>query len=310
MVKKILIDTDPGIDDALAILLALRSPELEVLGLTAVFGNAAVDITAQNALRLVELEGHDDIPVARGCARPLVNPLGELGTYVHGEDGLGNTNPPPPKGQLHPLPAAQFMIEMIKAHPGEITLLALGPLTNLALAVRLAPEIVQQVQHVVIMGGSVETHGNITPVAEANIYNDPHAAAIVFAAGWPLTMVGLDVTTRVIMTPEYLESLYAAHNPATDFLRSINPFYQRFHEQFYGMGGAIHTHDPTAVVYLLDPGLFEVSEAPVYVETVGRCAGQTILDRYGQWGDAPRVRVCLRVQDQAVLDMIHHRLSH
>lgn len=134
MAEKIIIDTDPGIDDAMAILLALRSPELEVIGLTSVFGNATIEVTTANALRLVELEGNNAIPVAQGCGQPLVLPLGEVGTYVHGEDGLGNTFPPPPKGRPLPLHAAQFILEALRRFPGEVTLLALGPLTNLALA--------------------------------------------------------------------------------------------------------------------------------------------------------------------------------
>lgn len=309
MAEKVIIDTDPGIDDAMAILLALRSSELDVIGLTSVFGNATTEVTTLNALRLVELEGHYGIPVARGCERPLVLPLGEVGTYVHGEDGLGNTFPPLPKGKPLPLHAAQFILEALRRFPGEVTLLALGPLTNLALAVSLDPEAAALARRVVIMGGAAETRGNISPVAEANIYNDPHAAAIVFKASWPVTMVGLDVTTRVIMTPEYWERLYQAGNRATDFLRAITPFYQQFHDQFYDMGGATHTHDPTAVAYLLVPEWFEALELPVYVETQGRCMGQTVVDWHGQWEGLPRVKVCLGVNAEAVLDLIYERLT-
>ncbi|MCX8024768.1 MAG: nucleoside hydrolase [Thermanaerothrix sp.] len=308
MAEKVIIDTDPGIDDAMAILLALRSPELEVIGLTSVFGNATIEVTTANALRLVELEGHQAIPVAQGCGQPLVLPLGEVGTYVHGEDGLGNTFPPPPKGRPLPLHAAQFILEALRRFPGEVTLLALGPLTNLALAASLDPEAVALARRVIIMGGAAEVHGNISPVAEANVYNDPHAAAIVFRAGWPVTMVGLDVTTRVVMTPDYWDGLYRAGNTATDFLRAITPFYQQFHDQFYGMGGATHTHDPTAVVYLLAPELFETRRLPVYVETQGRCMGQTVVDWNSQWKNLPRIDVCLGVDADGVLDLIRERL--
>ena len=196
MPQKILIDTDPGVDDTMAILFALRSPELEVVGMTAVFGNAYVDTAALNALRLIELEGHEHIPVAKGTGRPIVGPPRRVADFVHGADGLGGINPPSPDGQLLDVPAAQFIVETILQNPGEITLVPVGPLTNIALALRLEPKIVDLVKQVVIMGGAAYVPGNASPVGEANIFNDPHAAAIVFSAGWPLTMVGLDVTMK------------------------------------------------------------------------------------------------------------------
>jgi uridine nucleosidase len=166
MPKKILIDTDPGVDDAMAILLALRSPEVEVIGLTSVFGNTRTEITAQNALRILELEGNGSIPVAQGADRPLVKPLDELGgTRVHGEDGLGNTHLPAPRGTLRPESAAQFIVQSVLANPGEITLVPIGPLTNLGLALRLEPRIAGLVREVVLMGGSAYEGGNVSPVA-------------------------------------------------------------------------------------------------------------------------------------------------
>ena len=309
MSKKIIIDTDPGIDDAMAILLALRSSELEVIGLTTVFGNARGEVTAQNALRLVSLEGHAHIPVAQGSGVPLVLPLMELGTFVHGEDGMGNTNSPMPVKELLNIPAAQFIVETVLSNPGEITLVPIGPLTNIALALHLEPRIVRMVRQVVMMGGAALTPGNISPVAEANIYHDPHAAAAVFSAGWPVVMVGLDVTTQVVMTPAYLEELYAANNPATNLLRSTLPCYQRFHEAFYGMKGNIHTHDPSAIAYLMDPGLFETRLWPIYVELEGRGIGQTIADPRRQWGsDQPLTQVCSGVNADGVLQLIKERL--
>ena len=257
MARKIIIDTDPGIDDTMAILFALRSPELEVIGLTAVFGNTCVEDTAQNALRLVELEGHDSIPVTQGAGRPMVMAPHGLGTFVHGMDGMGETNLPAPKGKLRPEHAASFIVETILANPGQITLVPIGPLTNIGMALRLEPKIAGMVKEVVIMGGSVYAHGNATPVAEANISNDPHAAQIVFSAEWPITMVGLDVTTKTIMTPAYLAELAKAKNKATDLITRILPVYQRFHDQFYGLKGSVHTHDPSAIAYMVDPGLFQ-----------------------------------------------------
>ena len=208
MPEKIIIDTDPGVDDTIAICTALRSPELEVIGLTSVFGNTTGELTAQNALRLVELEGHGDIPVARGSDVPLVFPLEKLGTWVHGADGMGNTNPPPPKGKVVSLTAAEFIIEKVRANPHEVTLVPVGPLTNLALALRLDPGIAELVKEVVIMGGVVANPGNMTPVAEANIYHDPHAADIVMAAGWPLVLVGLDVTHKTVLTADFWAEVF------------------------------------------------------------------------------------------------------
>ncbi len=307
--RRILIDTDPGVDDAMAILFALRSPELEVVGLTTVFGNAEVATVTQNALRLVELEGHDAIPVAPGADAPLVVPRGPLGTFVHGQDGFGNTDPPPPRGRPLAMPGARFIVETVAAHPGEITLVAIGPLTNLALALHLEPRLPEWVAQVVVMGGAARVPGNVTPVAEANIINDPHAARLVFAADWPLVMVGLDVTTRVVMTRDYLERLGQVGNPATDQLRRILPCYQAFHRRQYGMDGDIHTHDPSAIAYLLAPELFRTEEVGVWVETEGRCRGQTVVDPQGRWPDCRPVHVCVDVEVDGVLALYWERLA-
>jgi purine nucleosidase len=309
MPKKIIIDTDPGIDDAMAILMALRSPELEVVGLTSVFGNTRVELTSQNALRILEVERHAEIPVYQGAGTPLVKPRGKMGTQVHGEDGLGDIGLPPPRGHMQAGHAAEFIIAQILAHPGEITLATIGPLTNLALALRLEPRIAGMVREVALMGGSLHAGGNVSPVAEANIAADPHAAQIVFSAGWPLTMVGLDVTHRTLMTAEMLEALERAHTPATDFMTKILPIYRRFHHEAYGMGSAIHTHDPSVIAYLIDPSLYQTQRLPVFVETEGRCAGQTVPDPHHQWSDAPQVTVCTNVDAPRVLALIIERLS-
>jgi len=309
MPQKIIIDTDPGIDDTMLILGALHSPELEILGLTTVFGNAEVDVCAHNGLRLVELEGNDHIPVAQGCGKAIFIPTEEVGTHVHGLDGMGNTNPPPPAGTLDPRHAAQFIIEMVRANPGEVTLVPVGPLTNIALALLLDPGLASLVKEVVLMGGSAYAPGNISPVAEANIAHDPHAAALVLGAGWKVTMLGLDVTTRVIMTPEYLNAMFTHDTPATRLLQRILPCYQDFHHLFYGMGGAIHTHDPSCLAYLLAPELYTTRSLPMFVETTGRCAGQTIPDAHHQWGNLAEVNVCLEVNDRAVLDLLFERLT-
>ncbi len=294
----------------MAILMALRSPELQVVGLTSVFGNTDSDIAAQNALRLIELERNDHIPVAQGAGIPLVIPPRSRGKMVHGDDGMGDTRLAPPRGKPFDKPAAQFIVETILAHPGEITLVPIGPLTNIALALRLEPRIATLVKQVVIMGGAATVPGNASPVAEANIHNDPEAAQIVFGAGWDLTMVGLDVTHKTIMSSAFIADLTRVHNPATDLIRRIVPFYQNFFARFSGFGVGIPTHDPSAIAYLLDPSLFHVERLPVLVETHGHCAGQTVPDRRRQWQDVPEVNVCLDVDSPRLLDLFWARLTH
>ena len=309
MPKKIIIDTDPGVDDTIAITTALRSPELEVIGLTSVFGNASGPVTAQNALRLVELEGNGHIPVARGSDIPLVAPLEKLGTWVHGEDGMGNTNPPAPKGKLLEESAAEFIVRMARQYPGEITLVPVGPLTNIALALRIDPLIATMIHDVVIMGGAVTVPGNMTAVAEANIYHDPHAADIVMAAGWPLTIVGLDVTEKTVMTPEYHRSLFKAGNPAVQLIEKILPCYQHYFDKFEGLHGSTYTHDPSTISYVINPDLFKTREAPVFVATEGRCFGQTAADWRGQWEERQPVTICVDVDSEGVLALIKERLT-
>ena len=309
MAKKIIIDTDPGVDDTIAITTALRSPELEVVGLTSIFGNAAGAVTAANALRLIELENNEHIPVARGSDVPLAAPLEKLGTWVHGEDGMGNTNPPPPKGKLVDQSAAEFIIAMAHQYPGEITLVPVGPLTNIALALLIDPKIAHLVKDVVLMGGAVTVPGNMTPVAEANIYHDAHAADIVMAAGWPLTIVGLDVTQKTTMTPAYHQELFKAGNPSVKLIERILPCYQSYFDKFDGLEGSIYTHDPSAISYVINPGLFKTKNAPVFVETIGRCMGQTVADWKHQWDERAEVKICVDVDSESVLALIKERLT-
>ncbi len=311
MPRKVLFDCDPGVDDSVAILFGLRSPELEFVGFTTVFGNAEVEHTAQNALRLVELAGKPDIPVAQGAGMPY-SPAKKpfYGWDVHGKDGLGNTFPPAPRGKLQPVPAAQMIVQTIMNNPGEITLAAVGPLTNLALALKLEPRIVQAVKEVVIMGGAAFVSGNVSAVAEANISNDPLAANMVFSAGWPLTMVGLDVTKKTRMTKPWLEAIFQTGTPVTSFLAGILPCYQKFHDEIYHMQGDVHTHDPSAVGFMVNPGLFVTRRVLVYVETEGRCAGFTVPDVHHQWPESVEIDVCVDVDSAALLDLMRERLTH
>ncbi|MEI6056340.1 MAG: nucleoside hydrolase [Lentisphaerota bacterium] len=307
MVKKIIIDTDPGIDDAMAIFLALRSPEIQLMGLTTIFGNVDCDQSVLNALRLLETEGHGAVPVSKGSDVPLFISTIHYATHVHGKDGMGNTNPPMPRGKPIGISAAQFIVKTILDNPGEITLVPIGPLTNIALAIRLEPRIIKLIKEVVIMGGAATVPGNVTPVAEANIWHDPHAASIVFSAGLPLTMVGLDVTMKVIQTEACLNEIYKANNPATNLLSRIMPCYQDFYFKVLGSRD-LYIHDPSAIAYVLDPSLFRVQKMPIFVETEGHCIGQTVPDYRNQWGNLPLTNVCIDVNASGVLGLIKDRL--
>jgi inosine-uridine nucleoside N-ribohydrolase len=306
----ILFDTDPGIDDTMALLFALCSPELDVIGLTCVFGNAFVDTTTRNALRVLELAGRDDIPVARGAAQPLARTYTDPPTFVHGHDGLGDAGlTSEPRRKPLDIPAAQFIVETVMARPSEITLVPVGPLTNIALALKLEPRIAQAVKQVVIMGGTMTAPGNTSPVSEANIYNDPEAASLVFGAGWPMVMVGLDVTTKVVMSAEYLRELASAGNRYTDIIARIVPLYQQFHDMRYQMKGDIHTHDPSAIAYCLAPTLFKTVRHRVRIETQGYASGQVIADRLNRFYDGPEIDLCVDVDAPRLLALYKQRLT-
>jgi len=312
MTEKIIIDTDPGIDDTMAIFFALQSPELEVLGLSAVFGNGGVANTASNAVRILEVAGRPDIPVAAGANEPLFIPnRSSGGANVHGSDGLGNAAErlPQPQGKPITQRAAEFITETIMAHPGEITLVPIGPLTNIALALRLVPEIAEAAKAVVLMGGSAFVGGNVTASAEANIWNDPHAADIVFSAGWPIVMAGWDVNNEFHMEQPYLDQLCDLGSPATHFIREIYPCLQSFLRR---TDGAIDVPDLLAVAYVVDPSLFAASRYPVYVETEGRSAGMTVADRrpFSQDGAMdPEIDILVNVDAERLRTLYLERLA-
>jgi inosine-uridine nucleoside N-ribohydrolase len=303
--RKVILDTDPGIDDAMAILFALRSPALDVLGITTVFGNADVEVGTANALRLVELVGRE-VKVARGAAHPLVLPKAPAPDFVHGTDGLGNIGAPPPKGKAIEASAAELIVATARLYPGEVTLLAVGRLTNLALALALEPRLPELVKEVVLMGGSAYAGGNVTPVAEANIWGDPHAADIVFAAPWRVTMVGLDVTQRMRLQEDRLRRMAAKDERVGGFLYRISRFYQSFHDS-RGVTGGFYVHDPSAVACAIDPSLFTIEKSQVRVVTEGIAVGQTVAasgDRAERWQASrgrPEVTVCRDVDGERLL---------
>ena len=309
MSRRFLFDTDTGIDDAMALLLLLRCPELALEGVTTVFGNSTVDNCTRNALAVLELGGRSGVPVARGADRPLLRPYRGRGYTVHGENGLGNVSMPPPQAQPLDVPAAQFIVERVMAAPGEMGLIAVGPLTNLALALRLEPRIAQATRQVIIMGGAATVGGNASPAAESNIYNDPESASIVFSAGWPLTMVGLDVTLQVMMDESYLARLQAAQTPLTDFIIAITDFYSQGYFQRYGIKG-FFVHDSSAVAYAVDSTLFETRMLHIVVDTTdGPSSGRTVADLRRQPAQEPNVNVCLEVDKARFLKLYFDRVA-
>lgn len=277
--RLLIIDCDPGQDDAVALLLAFASPELDVRAVTAVAGNVPLDLTAANARRICELAGRGDVPVHAGCARPLLAPL-ETAEHVHGESGLAGADLPEPAVPLAPGHAVDVMIERVLAAPGEVTIAALGPLTNLALAIVKEPRFAPAIREIVLMGGAIEG-GNVTPHAEFNVYVDPHAAAIVFGAGAPLTMIGLDVTRRAVATAERVAAIRAIGTPAAEAVAGMLSLHlERAAGATGEVGGLVH--DACVTAYLLRPELFTVRPMAITVETADpETRGKTVVDAAG-----------------------------
>jgi len=277
--KKIIIDTDPGTDDALALMLALNSPELDVRAITVVPGNVTAAMGLDNALRMVSLANRCDIPVAAGAQHPLFQKL-TTAEFWHGKNGLGNVELPASKCKVDPRFGPDLIIQLVHASPHEITLVPVGPLTNIALAVEKDPSIVPLVKEVILMGGSI-SGGNVTAAAEFNIYNDPEAAQIVFQAGWPLTMVGLEVGDKALFTHKYLDELGQTHGPMNDFVASVLKFMVGLAATFGSPGSPMY--DPSAVAVAIDSSLVKVQEMHVDVETRGQFTrGETVGNRHGE----------------------------
>jgi inosine-uridine nucleoside N-ribohydrolase len=276
--RRVIIDTDPGTDDAMAIILALNSPELKVEALTVVPGNVDGRQGLENALKIVSLAGRCDVAVAGGAQHPLNQKL-ITAQFWHGKNGLADVELPASKCKSDPRFGPDLIIEMIHKYPHEITLIPVGPLTNIALAVSKDPTIASLVKDIVIMGGSI-TGGNVNGAAEANIYNDPEAAQIVFNAGWMVTMVGSDVGERTLLTREYLTELQSSHGPQSDFIAKIADFYLTRSEKSGYSGAAMY--DPLAVGIAIDPTLGKLKEMHVDVETKGEFTrGETVANRMG-----------------------------
>jgi purine nucleosidase len=276
--RRVIIDTDPGTDDAMAIILALNSPEFKVEALTVVPGNVDGRQGLENALKIVSLAGRCDVLVAGGAQHPLNQKL-ITAQFWHGKNGLADVELPPSKCKADPRFGPDLIIELIHKYPHEITLIPVGPLTNIALAVSKDPSIAGLVKDIVIMGGSIDG-GNVNGAAEANVYNDPEAAQIVFNAGWMVTMVGSDVGERTLITRKYLAELQSSHGPQSDFIAKIADFYLTRSEKSGYSGAAMY--DPLAVGIALDPTLGTLKEMHVDVETKGEFTrGETVANRMG-----------------------------
>jgi purine nucleosidase len=281
-VKKIIIDTDPGQDDAIAILLALASPQdIEVLGITAVAGNVPLDLTQKNARIVCELAKRTDIPVFAGCDRPLAHRL-VTAEHVHGKTGLDGPDLPDPTMPLQDMHAVDFIIDTVRQHPsGSVTLCPLGPLTNIASAINKAPDIIEKIDQIVLMGGAYFEVGNITPAAEFNIYVDPEAAEIVMKSGLKITMLSLDVTHKALVTRARNDAFRALNTPAGLAVAQMTDFFERFDKEKYGSSGA-PLHDPTVIAYLIAPELFSGRNINVEIETKSPLTrGMTVADWWG-----------------------------
>ena len=275
--KKIIIDCDPGYDDAVALLLASGSPSVEVLAITTVAGNQTLEKVTRNALRVATLAGLE-VPVAAGAARPLLRDEVAVAANIHGESGLDGTTLPQATLKPDPRHAAQLIVDTVMNEPPQsVTLVPIGPLTNIALAARLEPRIVERVKEVVLMGGGYHI-GNVKPMAEFNIENDPEAAHIVFEEKWPIVMVGLDLTYQALATQTVKDKIAAIHTPASDFVTQV---LTRFSENYKKSKGFDEppVHDACAVAYVIDPGVIETRKAPVHVEYRGEyTSGMTVTD--------------------------------
>ena len=294
MPRKIIIDTDPGQDDAVAILLALASPEdFDVIGVVAVAGNVGLHHNTANARKIVELAGRPDVPVYAGCARPMRRTL-VTAEHVHGDTGLNGPDLPAPKIELQPQHGVDYIIQtLMNSEPKTITLCTLGPLTNIGMALVKEPKIADRVAEIVMMGGAYFEVGNITPAAEFNIYVDPEAADIVFKSGIKITVLPLDVTHQIQSTPARLNAIKALGNRSGQAVFDMLTFSEGFDLKKYGWEGA-PLHDPTVIAYLIDPTLFEGRECNVTIETASELTvGMTVTD-YWHVTDKPRNATYLR----------------
>jgi inosine-uridine nucleoside N-ribohydrolase len=302
----ILIDCDPGHDDAIALLLALASPEVELRGVTTVSGNQTLEKTTANAIRVLELVGRGDVPVAPGADHPLERDL-FVAAYVHGQIGLDGPALPPPQAQAVEGHAVDFLAARVRESAEAVTLVPTGPLTNVALFLARHPDAAARLERIVLMGGAI-AEGNVTPAAEFNIWADPEAARAVFRSGLDVTMIGLDVTHQALMTPEHGERLRAAGRTGT-VVAELLEFYSVFHREVYGFNGS-PIHDAVAVAHVLRPGLVETRRRNVEVECESElCRGRTVVDIWRRTDRERNAHVAVDIDADAFLELLLERLS-
>ncbi|WP_174801157.1 nucleoside hydrolase [Martelella limonii] len=312
---KVIFDTDPGIDDAMALLFLERHPDIELLGITSVFGNASADTTTRNA-QFLKREFGIGAPVSRGADVTFdpARPMAPWPTFVHGVNGLGDIDVPETVDDVpvDPRPAFQFIIDTVREHPGEVEIVAVGRMTNLAMALARDPEIAGLVKQVVVMGGAFETNGNVTPAAEANIHGDPEAADVVFTAPWKVVIIGLDVTLQTVMTRSTMKELAAKGGPAVELLARISDPYIDFYSQQVDDGMVVH--DSCACAYVVAPELFGLRSGAVRVVCGGIADGLTLQKPAGQafgpsqWDDRSEQKVAMTIEAEKVVDLIARTL--
>ena len=306
--KRIILDTDPGIDDSLAILLALASPEVTLEGVSLVHGNSSTTQGTVNALSVLELAKASHIPVYKGCELPLVQPS-LLAPETHGEQGIGYAKLPAPQTKPQVQKGSDFLIEKIMSSPGEITLVAIGPLTNIAMAIRQEPRIVENVKEVFIMGGAIRHEGNTTMLAEFNTYVDPHAAHIVFHSGMPITLTPLDVTYECIFLKDDLNRLLKINSPITKFVSDATRFYMEFHDEYQKIDGCV-INDPLTMALTFMPEICDYQDLYVDVDLSGGVSmGNTFADFYKMTKKPANMKVALGVRPRVFMGLFLERME-
>lgn len=313
--RRVIIDTDPGVDDALTIFAALRCDAIEVIGLTTIFGNVPTVKSTQNALGLLELAGRNDVPVAKGSDCTFTgDPKTRIADFVHGNDGLGNTGELEASRDPLPISASEFIRDACSKHPGEVTILALGPLTNIAIALREAEAANEDLGlngvRVVLLGGAFNVNGNVNPCSEANIFCDPEAADRVFGSRLDVSVIPLDVTCQCLFSSMDLDLLEREGGKIGEYCSAISQFYKNFHHEAYNCNGLM-LHDPTALVAIFRPELFWFKRGAVVVGCEGALRGQTVMDENKKnwrgdnaWTQRREASVALEVDERAVVDCV------
>ncbi|MFN8383877.1 MAG: nucleoside hydrolase [Anaerolineales bacterium] len=307
--KRIIIDTDPGVDDALAFLLALASPEIQLEALTTVQGNVTVEKATINALSVLELAKANHIPVVQGCSHPLIKTPHNSGEAVHGASGIGKAILPEPKSKPVEGFAVDYLIERVLAEPNELRIFPIGPLTNIAFAIRKEPRFAKAVKELVIMGGAIRSGGNITPLAEFNINEDPHAAHVVFHSGIPITLIPLDVTYKCLFTTDDVERLNKIDSPIARFVRDATATYMEFYLKYEGFKGCA-LHDPLTLATIIAPEIFSFENHYVDVDISGGIStGKTFADFMKVAKQPANIKVALDVRGRDFVELFIERME-